>query len=122
MKTLVILPTYNEKASIESLVGSILSIPANLHILIVDDCSPDGTGEIADRIAAQHQRRVFVMHRAGKLGLGTAYLDGFRFGLAEGFEALCEMDADGSHDPGQLLDLITVIQQGTVHGEFQAGE
>lgn len=113
MKTLVVLPTYNERENLELIVDSILFPRAtDLAVLIVDDASPDGTGDIADQLATRHLGKVFVSHRPGKLGLGSAYLEGFRFGLAKGFEALCEMDADGSHDPAQLLELIAEVERG----------
>jgi len=113
MKTLVVIPTYNERENIESILTSILhSGSADVSILVVDDASPDGTGRLADEISVNHPGRVFVMHRPAKSGLGSAYLDGFRFGLERGFEALCEMDADGSHDPAALPLLIAAVEKG----------
>jgi dolichol-phosphate mannosyltransferase len=114
MRTLVIIPTYNEAANIEPLVASISSIETHdISMLIVDDSSPDGTGEIADRLAQRFTEKVFTMHRGKNMGLGSAYRDGFRFGLENGFDAVCEMDADGSHDSHQLLDPIAEAEKGT---------
>jgi dolichol-phosphate mannosyltransferase len=104
-KTLVIVCTYNERENIESLVADILVAAAETDILVVDDNSPDGTGKVADHLA-QGNPRVHVLHRPGKLGLGTAYLDGFRYALDHGYDAAITMDADFSHDPKYLPDLI----------------
>jgi dolichol-phosphate mannosyltransferase len=113
MKTLVIIPSYNEAENIEQLVFSINSLDTQeISVLIVDDSSPDGTGDIADKLARRFNGKLFVFHRPGKAGLGSAYRDGFRFALENGFEAVCEMDADGSHDPIQLMDLIAEIEKG----------
>jgi glycosyltransferase involved in cell wall biosynthesis len=97
--TYVVLPTYNEVENIEQLVPELLALPGDLHVLVVDDNSPDGTGALADQLAAAHPGRVAVIHRAGKLGLGTAYLAGFREALAQGADAVLTMDADFSHQP-----------------------
>jgi len=99
METIMIVPTYNEKENVELLVGEILDLPARIDVLIVDDNSPDGTGEIADRLAAECPGRVHVLHRPGKLGLGTAHLDGFRKALEMGVSRIMTMDADFSHHP-----------------------
>ncbi len=110
MNGIVIIPTYNEAANIGPLVKQILSQPGKLDVLIVDDNSPDGTGRLADTLAgdwAVSNGRVNVLHRPGKEGLGRAYLAGFAWALKRGYEALIEMDADFSHDPiylPQLLD------------------
>ncbi|TMD52604.1 MAG: glycosyltransferase, partial [Chloroflexi bacterium] len=92
--TLVILPTYNEKDNLEAAVGGVRE--AGYDVLVVDDNSPDGTGRIADRLAAA-DKGVTVLHRSGKLGLGSAYVDAFKLGLGRGYGLLVEMDADGSH-------------------------
>ncbi len=114
MKTLIVIPTYNERENLEMLVVSVLGLRVqNLAILIVDDASPDGTGALADTLVQMHPERISVMHREGKRGLGSAYLDGFRIGIERGFEAICEMDADGSHDPTALPRLIDEIEQGS---------
>jgi len=113
MKTLIIIPTYNEKENLETVVSGIFRLsPPDVSVLVVDDGSPDGTGRLADELAARFRDRLFVLHRPGKLGLGTAYLEGFKFGLDRGFEALCEMDADGSHDPAALGQLLAAAAAG----------
>ena len=104
-RSLVILPTYNERENIEPIVAAILAQAADLEVLVVDDNSPDGTGEIVDRLAASPPRRIHVMHRAGKRGLGTAYIEGFVWALARDYDYVFEMDADFSHDPADLLRL-----------------
>jgi dolichol-phosphate mannosyltransferase len=101
VRTLVVLPTYNEAGTIAEVIGRALASAPDADLLVVDDNSPDGTGAIADRIAAG-ERRVRVMHRPGKGGLGPAYLAGFRAGLDAGYDALIEMDADLSHHPEDL--------------------
>ncbi len=108
-RAVVIVPTYNERENIERLVVTVLAQDASLDVLVVDDGSPDGTGEIVDRISAQNPR-VHVLHRAKKLGLGTAYLTGFRWALARGYEYVFEMDADFSHDPGHLPQFLAAIR------------
>jgi len=107
---LVITPTYNELENLERLVPAVLVQDPRLELLIIDDASPDGTGDIADRIAEQ-EPRVHVMHRPSKLGLGTAYLDGFRWGLEHGYDWLFEMDADFSHDPAHLPQFLEALQR-----------
>jgi dolichol-phosphate mannosyltransferase len=109
-RALVVIPTYNERENLPRLIPSVLEQDARLEVLIVDDASPDGTGAIADELAAQ-EARVHVLHRAGKLGLGTAYLDGFRWGLARDFDCLFEMDADFSHDPAHLPQFLDAIRE-----------
>ncbi|MCB9872329.1 MAG: polyprenol monophosphomannose synthase [Planctomycetes bacterium] len=105
---LVVLPTYNERENLEAVIAA---IAANLvtDVLIVDDNSPDGTGELADRMAAEFPA-VHVLHRPNKRGLGTAYIDGFRWGLREGFERLIQMDCDFSHDPADLPRLVDACE------------
>ena len=100
-RALVIVPTYNESNNLPRLIPAILTQDPRLDVLVVDDGSPDGTGAIADQLARSNDR-VQVLHRAGKLGLGTAYLDGFRWGLGRDYDLLFEMDADFSHDPSHL--------------------
>lgn len=107
-RALVIVPTYNERDNLPRLVPAILAQDERLEILIVDDASPDGTGEVADCLA-RDEPRVHVLHRAGKLGLGTAYLAGFAWGLERGFDCLFEMDADFSHDPSHLPGFLAAI-------------
>lgn len=103
-RTLVVIPTYNEKGNVESIVQAVHSY-LDCNILIVDDGSPDGTGDIADRMAAA-DARIQVLHRKGKQGLGTAYLAGFGIAMEQGYERVCEMDADFSHAPWDLPRLV----------------
>lgn len=110
-QALAIVPTYNECENIERLVHEIRAQPGNIHVLIVDDNSPDGTGAIVDQLA-QNDAGVSVLHRSGKLGLGTAYKAGFRHGLERGYQFLCTMDADFSHDPAALPSLIDKAAEG----------
>ena len=105
MRSIAIIPTYNERENIEGLVTAVLDANPALDILIVDDDSPDGTGQIANRIAVA-QQRVRVLHRQGKLGLGTAYIAGFRYALAKDYDRIVEMDADFSHRPEDLPRLL----------------
>ncbi|WP_203566473.1 polyprenol monophosphomannose synthase [Aestuariimicrobium ganziense] len=107
-KVLVVIPTYNEAENIESIVNRLHTANPTVHVLIADDNSPDGTGAIADRLA-ESDDRVHVMHRAGKQGLGAAYLAGFDWGLEHGYDAIVEMDADGSHQPEQLPSLLAAL-------------
>ena len=105
----VIVPTYNERDNLELIVGRIrASVPA-ADILVVDDNSPDGTGEIADKLAAGDPQ-VHVLHREGKAGLGAAYIAGFAWGLDRGYAALVESDADGSHDPADLPAMLAALE------------
>ncbi len=110
-QALAIVPTYNERENLARLVASLRGQPGNIHVLIVDDNSPDGTGAIADAIAAGDSG-VHVLHRAGKQGLGTAYRAGFHYGLEQGFAYLCTMDADFSHNPESLPALIEKAASG----------
>ncbi|KNX37092.1 polyprenol monophosphomannose synthase [Luteipulveratus halotolerans] len=100
-RVLVLIPTYNERDNLPRIVERVRAAAPEVDVLVLDDSSPDGTGEVADRLAA-HDPQVTVMHRAGKEGLGAAYLAGFAEGLARGYDALVEMDADGSH-PAEVL-------------------
>jgi dolichol-phosphate mannosyltransferase len=111
MKSLIVLPTYNEIDNLGPLVESIMDT-GPFDILVVDDNSPDGTGDLADRLSAEHSGKVFVMHRKAKEGLGRAYVAGFRWGLARGYEVLFEMDADFSHNPAHLPQFIREIERG----------
>lgn len=115
MQVTVIVPTYNEAENLPKLVSALFALPLeNLKLLIVDDGSPDGTGQIADELVAQHPSRISVMHRAGKLGLRTAYLEGFKRAIAEGAEAVGQMDADFSHDPAKLTEMVLALQTAEV--------
>ena len=112
MQASYIVPTYNERENIEALVEQLLALPIQLNVIIVDDNSPDGTGAIADRLSAESDARVGVVHRAGKLGLGTAYLAGFRRALTDGAELIGTMDADFSHNPRYVPAMVGKISQG----------
>ena len=109
MKTLIIIPTYNEIENLRPLLDAIFSYVPETDVLIVDDNSPDGTGKLADEICEQNAH-VHVMHRAGKLGLGTAYIAGFKYAVERGYDAAFEMDADFSHDPRYLPDFLKKIE------------
>jgi dolichol-phosphate mannosyltransferase len=106
---LVIIPTYNEAPNLERVVARLREVVPVAHVLVVDDNSPDGTGDIADRLAAADDH-VHVLHRPGKQGLGVAYLAGFRWGLDRGYDVLVEMDADGSHRPEDLPRLLAALR------------
>ena len=112
MQVTVIIPTYNEQENIETLVTQLLALPTPAHVTAVDDNSPDGTGAIADRLAAESNGRVQVIHRPGKLGLGTAYIAGFKHALVEGADLICTMDADFSHNPSYIPAMVDKIGQG----------
>ncbi len=107
MPTSVVIPTYNEADNLPIIVKRLfdLGVP-DLKILVVDDNSPDGTGKIADRLAKEYPGKLDVIHRAGKLGLGTAYLEGFKYCLDNGAERIVQMDADFSHNPEMILSLL----------------
>jgi len=109
MKAIVIVPTYNEADNIESLIEKILSVDNSLNVLVVDDNSPDGTAEIVKKIT-EKDVRVHLIQRAGKLGLGTAYIEGFKYALANGFEAIFEMDADFSHNPEDIPRFLEALK------------
>ena len=105
LKPIVIVPTYNEAENIRLLVSDILSLPTRVDVVIVDDNSPDGTGEIADALAARHPC-VHAIHREGKLGLGSAYIAGFKYALANGYDRAMTMDADFSHHPRYIPAIV----------------
>src|SRR5215471_1256604 len=102
---LVVVPTYNELANLPLLAAGLMEHP-NLHLLVVDDQSPDGTGNLADQLASEHAGRIRVLHRTGRRGLGRSYVDGLKEALREPVDVVCQMDADLSHDPVQLPALI----------------
>jgi dolichol-phosphate mannosyltransferase len=108
-RILIIIPTYNELDCLPKILARVQSSVPRAEILIVDDNSPDGTGKIADEWVAEHSK-IHVMHRLGKGGLGAAYLAGFAWGLQQGFDVLVEMDADGSHQPEQLPELLAALE------------
>ncbi|HET9705128.1 MAG TPA: polyprenol monophosphomannose synthase [Vicinamibacterales bacterium] len=111
MKTLVLVPTYNEKDNLPVLVRELMTIP-NVHVLVLDDQSPDGTGQIGEALAAEFPGRVQVLHRTGQRGLGVSYLEGFRMAIAGDADLVCQMDADLSHDPKYLPDLVAAAANG----------
>ena len=111
MRVLTIIPTYNELESLPKTLGRLRAAVPGSDVLVVDDNSPDGTGQLADRFAAEDSQ-VHVLHRAGKAGLGAAYIAGFKWGLDAGYDVLVEMDADGSHQPEQLPQLLEAVEQG----------
>jgi dolichol-phosphate mannosyltransferase len=107
----VIIPTYNEAENLPKLVSALFALPIpDLKTLIVDDNSPDGTGRLADELAERHPNRISVIHRAGKLGLRTAYLEGFKQAIVQGAEAVGQMDADFSHDPNKLVEMAAALE------------
>jgi dolichol-phosphate mannosyltransferase len=111
LKTTIIVPTYNEAENLEKLVTAVLALPLpDLSMLIVDDNSPDGTGEMAEQLGVQYDGRVKVLHRAGKMGLGTAYIEGFRFAIEDGAEAIGQMDADFSHPIDKIVELAETLE------------
>ena len=105
MRIAVVLPTYNEAENLPRLVSVLFSLPLDLAILVVDDNSPDGTGTIADQLSQKNPDKVFVLHRSGKLGLRSAYLEGFQRAFGLGADAVVQMDADFSHDPAVLAEM-----------------
>ena len=109
-RVLVIVPTYNERDNIETIIDRVLRSVPDANVLVVDDSSPDGTGKIADELAV-NDSRVHVLHRTAKAGLGAAYIAGFRWGLERGYDVLVEMDADGSHAPEQLPRLLAALRE-----------
>ncbi len=112
MKTYIILPTYNEAQNLDPMVNQLrgLALP-DPHILIIDDNSQDGTGAIADRLREQHPNCIAVLHRAGKLGLGTAYVTGFRWAIEQGADYIIQMDCDFSHSPSYLPQFISRVNE-----------
>ncbi len=108
-RALIIFPTYNERDNIEKIVHAVLPLDPRINVLIVDDNSPDGTGDIADRLAKE-ESKVFVLHRQNKEGLGRAYIAGFRWAIEQGFDFIFEMDADFSHGPEYIKDFLREIQ------------
>ncbi len=102
---LIIIPTYNEKENIEKIIRYVFHLEGDFHVLVIEDNSPDGTAEIVKRLMKEFPDRLFIEERKGKLGLGTAYIHGFKWALARGYEYIFEMDADFSHNPDDLLRL-----------------
>jgi dolichol-phosphate mannosyltransferase len=109
MKSIVVIPTYNEKENIEKIINAVLSVVSEMNILVVDDNSPDGTGDIVSAISKEDQR-IHLMRREGKMGLGTAYCAGFKWAIEKGYDYIFEMDADFSHDPKELPNFLKEIE------------
>ncbi len=110
-KIMVVIPTYNEASNLPTLIGELLALGAlDLTVLIVDDNSPDGTGQVADDLAERYPDRVHVLHRPGKLGLGTAYVTGFGYALEHGSDLIIQMDADFSHSPAYIPQFVEAIE------------
>lgn len=114
MRITIVLPTYNEAENLPRLVSALLSLPLDITVLVVDDNSPDGTGAIADELATQYPGKVDVLHRTGKLGLRSAYMDGFQKAFDLGAETVVQMDADFSHDPAVLVEMARRIASNDV--------
>ena len=110
--SVVIIPTYNEKENIENIINAVFALPVMFDVLIIDDNSPDGTAAIVERMQKQWDGRLHLLKRSGKLGLGTAYIMGFKWCLNAGYEFIIEMDADFSHPPKKLLELRLGCQRG----------
>ena len=108
---LVIIPMYNERENAAAIIDAVLALPTNFHILVIDDNSPDGTAAIVKEKMAQYPGRLHIVERKGKLGLGTAYIAGFKWGLEHGYDLICEMDADFSHNPDDLPRLYKAIKE-----------
>lgn len=112
MEKLVIIPTYNEKENIGNIIGAVMDLQQGFHVLIIDDGSPDGTADIVKSLFSVYPNQLFLEQRTGKLGLGTAYIHGFRWALEMGYQFICEMDADFSHNPADLIRLYQACKDG----------
>jgi dolichol-phosphate mannosyltransferase len=110
VKIIIVIPTYNEAENIKKMTEALFKLSfSDLHLIIVDDASPDGTGEIANRLAAQHPQQMIIIHRTGKHGLGTAYAKGFRAALEMGADVIVQMDADFSHSPNYIPEMVAQL-------------
>ena len=109
---LVIIPTYNEKENIDAIIRKVISLEGNFNLLIVEDNSPDGTADIVKSLIKEFPERIYILERKGKLGLGTAYIDGFKWGLKNNYSFIFEMDADFSHNPDDLIKLYETCASG----------
>ncbi|MBK8788235.1 MAG: polyprenol monophosphomannose synthase [Chitinophagaceae bacterium] len=112
MEKIVIIPTYNEKENIENIIGAVMNLQLNFHVLIIDDDSPDGTADIVKSLIPTYSGQLFLEQRKGKLGLGTAYIHGFKWAIDKGYNFIFEMDADFSHNPNDLERLYTACKNG----------
>lgn len=108
-KNLVIIPTYNELENIGKMLDTVQALPIPFDVLVVDDGSPDGTGAVVREKSAEYPNRIFLLQRSGKLGLGTAYIEGFKYGLERGYDYIFEMDCDFSHNPADLVRMVQVL-------------
>ena len=111
-KNVVIIPTYNEKENIEKIIKKVLSLEPEFHILVIEDGSPDGTANIVKSLMTEFPERIFIIERKGKLGLGTAYINGFKWGIERKYDYIFEMDADFSHNPDDLPRLLKACKEG----------
>ncbi len=109
MRSMIVIPTYNERGNVERMVRAVFALEDEFYITIVDDNSPDGTGAAAELLSREYPR-LHVIHRAGKLGLGTAYIEGFQYALAAGMDCIFQMDADFSHDPKYLHEMLAALR------------
>ncbi|HRJ58179.1 MAG TPA: polyprenol monophosphomannose synthase [Anaerolineales bacterium] len=114
MRATIVIPTYNEAENLPKLVSALFSLPLELRVLVVDDNSPDGTGRIAEELARTHPGRVDVLHRPGKMGLRSAYLNGFQKILDGDAQAIVQMDADFSHDPAKLVEMARLLESSDI--------
>ncbi len=112
MKKIVIIPTYNEKENIENIIRKVFSLPSSFHILIIDDNSPDETSKIVNKLQEEFESNLHLIKREGKLGLGTAYISGFKWAIENKYDFIFEMDADFSHNPDDLLRLYDACKNG----------
>lgn len=112
LETLIIIPTYNEKENVAAIISVVMALPHPFHVLIVDDSSPDGTADVVRNLQPIYNGKLFLEVRKGKLGLGTAYIHGFTWALAHGYQFICEMDADFSHNPADVSRLVMACKQG----------
>lgn len=111
-RILIIIPTYNERENITRMIDTVFGLSDDFNILIVDDNSPDGTADIVKELAGKYPNRLFLESRAGKMGLGTAYIHGFKWGIKNNFDYIIEMDADFSHPPKKLIELVNACKAG----------
>lgn len=111
-RKVIIIPTYNEKENIEKIIRAIFALPGEYHILVIEDGSPDGTGQIVKKLQDEFPERLFMIERSGKLGLGTAYITGFKWSVEHGYDYIFEMDADFSHNPDDLVRLYDACRNG----------
>lgn len=117
-KSIVIIPTYNERENITEIIGAVMSLPEQLHVMIIDDNSADGTAKTVETLQSEYLDRLFLIQRSGKLGLGTAYILGFKWALEHGYDFIMEMDADFSHNPTDLSRLLHACQH---HADLVVG-